>query len=1330
MNRQPWTQETIDELQLHLRDFYQGKDHQFKFFKNQIALYYNVHKNDSIIKTPKGTLQSYRSPNLHSIHNPPPYVDQYKVDPVTMQPVEGEVDPYLVNLSANDVLNKYNTLRLKYELVGYIPTPQDAALEISLEMVKTMMEEKTCQVRTGTLVQNLMACLATANHDDKYSIALLFCHELLLPYDTLPFEEDGKINRFFEDSKIVTVLLPLLLISVTYLFMQEVTNTISPYHAQMYVDQLVKYGSINFQNKYLKSKNLLRGWFQITECSLNKYPIAQWTNTGKLSTPIYRTSPYREDTEAVAKFLKNLSDSDINDEIKQFVKDCMKINDPFERQKAYVVCRVLSSNGTYIASDPRITMQAAVGARIHDIPASIPIKKYVQLGQGSSPLEYDTRSIDLYRRMDNVAAPIISKATSLLEGTDFEGRVSSFWTSNSAGAVEIQKIDELHPLINAALGKRIVNAAANAGDFLDKVKLENAARAPKLQAARDAQQRRPRDVVMSPNAISFCHYPIYLAIDAMLTAYDTGASGKQVGNYKDLIPMLIWTGMLKYFKSFFSDVSGMDASILRPLTLLLYNYAIRVLAPLKIPVYGPFKTTVVNVITNESGTGENQEQLEVNALVHMMLSMLGIFDGKSTVLVAKPGPATGTLIKAVMKLHEKGETAPGAKYYLRGDTTPGKEIIYHTADQTFSSGLPETSTHHSVLLTLLVLVVKMKLYEKKGRLGIIDKHVHLGDDQAGLYQGSEDDIREAGEVMAEVFAEAGFELESASSTHFCEFLQQGAYLGRFLGYADRISPCSIERKTPTRDQLEAITSQKAILDDLSNRVEDPAPLYTFLKMIWFYSILPVSIRVDALVDIKSLIRSDMFQATKGRILIRVRSKKKDVELNYDSSDSAINEAVLMISNSSRAVAKENNKTLPLKDVIVAMTLFPPVTMCLTYGTMVIIPNDIVDVSGSIRMAPSCYTPPGELSDYWITLLSIPDDLYKAYNTERLEVKFARPETLMDVNYIKKMKLDVGYALAQILRKTRLTDMRSRQVTKDEKFQSQVNELGRRANYFGEDGPRISSYAATNRLRTSGLDVPEEYRYYMRNKVRIELTALTSADKERDYSMLKSELSSSILEFKRNSKCMSVTGRDFNKFMFRIFWKEGSILQSQSYKKLYSSVWLSTNVRFNTVAGLMFAGLGLEPSITSTEIRALAIISDRRSPWGTNAKFAEYVLSLSPVPSPSQLRDLCIANGMSERLQQQFLHNFYRSEHVTNSVFKNTVSPRLLFFWDGNTPPPKENYIVHPNGGESRDVRAFESLTAVFAMTMYPQMLITHKPYSVIGQRLRRQLDEDNRSRWV
>lgn len=419
---------------------------------------------------------------------------------------------------------------------------------------------------------------------------------------------------------------------------------------------------------------------------------------------------------------------------------------PFESLlRGYQVARVIGNDGTYYASIPELSIDAAVLPKVFDhiLETLRPSSRLTD----TQVLLYDLTTcpelLPSYRFLTRAFTRWRADSQHLLN--DLNGEIIPFLTSSSSSSpVELlTSIQHSSKTIKNALGRRIVTFVYELSEVSNLSTFRTRLSEHVKAVERTQISRRPRAIAGVNNPRILASLTFLRAAEILQKIVRYASSGKQKGNANDLVRMLYLTSRHDCLHSSM-DVSGFDASV--------------------------------------------QAVSQTHFFISMISEVLGP-DCHSRYLgyapVPDPNNVSGNQTISALSL-----LASDVMIRLQPQSTvvKGRVVDYvYTADPTFPSGLAFTTAHHTIRLGAGIMGEACERMETGGGvtslqdIGVQGDYIHMT--FCGSDSRTEADLHHAQTAINNL----GFETVSESSKSTIEFLQQRVILGRPALYPDRVS---------------------------------------------------------------------------------------------------------------------------------------------------------------------------------------------------------------------------------------------------------------------------------------------------------------------------------------------------------------------------------------------------------------------------------------------------------------------------------------------------------------------------------------------------------------
>ncbi|AKP18603.1 RNA-dependent RNA polymerase [Lutzomyia reovirus 1] len=916
-----------------------------------------------------------------AILNPPQF--SWSLYPLTINHKEFRSDrPY-------DYLANFN-LSSFYE--AKLPQYHDPAIQQIYEKLHTLLTElievKQCQTRSSTIWRNVGAVLhacdikfQTRDYPLRYIISAL-----LSPYVTFPFYEQRQ--RFQFNNTNISSQLPILIYCIAALACDLLVGNITHIESVIAFNVYLIYATTSIFDSQLKYKSIARNWKDEAVHLLNTCTVPRYNQFG-----LFETTFTRSTTEPQWISAEYTSQRELRQQLPQvyqnYINHVMRYSKTPEMIiKSHIVVRILSNTRAYLKTLPELSFKRAVEPQV--VENVLPAFQVTKTANGM-PLEMrpteQSPSTSAYRYLSYFTTSVANKVSK----KNFDTEWFNFVTTRSAGRKAVFEGQHLSEKIKRAANSRIVLEAIESRDYRSADRLNRARQQPTNMGIRDQIDRRQRGIFVIPNEILIPNLPIYLFMKTFLDITPYTMMGKDSGTFLDMREMLITTA-LGYYNNY-SDVSAMDASVQSSLRHNMNAWALDVAALCTTPAYASYIARTLSVTHNTRSTSPGSLDI------------------------------SGEYINAV---HQAIADASGFEYSSLSYNSRLFGTIFNYS-QSFGSGLPQTSAHHTEVLIGLDKSVDLQSNHSPN----CDINIR-GDDKTKYLIGSDDIVREHLRMDNQTYRKAGFNVKDATSLNSNEFLQQGVLLGRYVPYPDRVSFITAEKPSIILDPQEKCNELVAIAYDMCARCYDQSGLCLLLFMLCAYTCRRLTLEC-AVRDLPDLARNKLWQ---------------DLRFRIRTPGITINDRQIHI----------NDKTI--KSVLIQ--IYYPLSWLLTYKGGELPPPALQREDGTMTSPHNIYYPRGK---YAIRFL------FDISDQTRIPYTNIPHNELLNKSQLRKYKLIISHNLGKL----NLKELYSRARSQTTEW-AEINDQARRLGSLSDPDAINAAANAAQQLELAGVRVPATINY--------------------------------------------------------------------------------------------------------------------------------------------------------------------------------------------------------------------------------------------------------------
>lgn len=385
---------------------------------------------------------------------------------------------------------------------------------------------------------------------------------LLDGYADPPYvEKDGRVEWVLTASPTISVL-PLLIHGAGQLAIMCLTDTIAEVDAAVCIHHWLHCTETGFQDTKLKTQKVFRNWLPLALNRLPPQKVPVWSLTGKLLS--WRTKDPRENAVLIKQLEQQREDglAKLDPSVREYL-DLLTRPKNFECLVAnYHVARVIGNDGTFYASIPEVTIDAAVLPKVKEsvLPSMRPSSHLTE----TEVLRYEQETSPVFARgfvyMKRGFLDWVENSKNTFSHLEHE--IVSFLTTSSAGNVPEHLTAQLSadPRLKSAAKKRIVAFVGESNEMLNLERFRDRLTEPVYAVERVQVGRRARAVAGVNNPRILASLPYLRAAEVLQKVLRHASSGKQTGSIVDLARTLHWSSCESVLMSSM-DVSGFDASV-------------------------------------------------------------------------------------------------------------------------------------------------------------------------------------------------------------------------------------------------------------------------------------------------------------------------------------------------------------------------------------------------------------------------------------------------------------------------------------------------------------------------------------------------------------------------------------------------------------------------------------------------------------------------------------------------------------------------------------------------------------------------------------------------
>lgn len=705
--------------------------------------------------------------------------------------------------------------------------------EITKQVYETLIYDMQYQPRFGDPWRLMCGILHTLETARMVPRLLPIIMKVIFSYVTKPkfYFNQGRV--IMNDDRCLSTL-PSFLYSIQNLLIAYITNVLNETDFYLclqsniilldgsYFDNKLKYKSAitNFRLEAIHNLNVVTSpmWNDDLTCTGIRY---QRTTENELGIEQIKQYKIKRD-ETLPKFHLNV----INHMLVNFTNLDQII-------QFYCVSRYMWNCGEYLGTLTELGINKAVRPTTQGAAVPKPNVLYVIKAETDTELD-GFPLITSYESLDDLNAlkkdmnfsnlqsigtltekyyfnGLVKPAVRRLRGTDMNYKWFNFATVKSAGRSFDEVATQTLSRRMAALAKtRIGYLAMNIANYNSPEPYYEDIATPIKLAERQQIGRRQRAIASTSNERLILALPGYVVEESLYHLTTGAVQGKQQGNVFDLAKLMRYSGengtMINSI-----DIEGADSSIQFLFQEILTSFNLKVLHELSI------------------NKGISSNYAGFSALECKLQSMSGSDKGSTTDILL-----SGTVQAAIRDI----------KVYNRATTYVSKIFkTIKTQEGTFSSGRPDTGSHHTIAEDSLLTSQTMVKVLNGAKNTVYDKNL-MGDDMIIINKGKNEDCVNDARDAAELLEKAGLKTTLETCMTSGVFLQQQATCGRYVGYADRISLATKERTNEHLVQDAKAKELMALVDDLSGRVNDHYHLHLLSFFLAAYTCRRVVFRGD------------------------------------------------------------------------------------------------------------------------------------------------------------------------------------------------------------------------------------------------------------------------------------------------------------------------------------------------------------------------------------------------------------------------------------------------------------------------------------------------------
>lgn len=642
--------------------------------------------------------------------------------------------------------------------------------------ISRMMRADQCQSRFSGIWRQMAACVFSIDQLlGRLEHPVRDILKLLATTPTgFPFYEDSRGEFKFETSGVPSIL-PTLFYGLQHLCMGFACGKVSEVEIPLFFQHWLELSEFSLLDMMLKTKSKARNW--VLEATVNAKYIKslEWNRYFRPRRvwykPIHKT-PVATKMIEIAREERNV----LPPLCASYVNRAIANSTDNDKIRSYFyACRFMSNGGWYYATAVDLSIDGAVDPDIVGtlLPALVPL---LTDASGGVYLQTSTEGplLDIERQNDRFVDHVADAFSKINLDQEW---LEMLTTSSTGREMPTNLIGRLVGGQRKAGRARLIAQAATADQRRSLEALEIGVSEPSVAGQRVQNDRRKRIITMVNNEVQSLTVPAYKVASLMLTLHDDAALGKQTGSAFDMRELLIWTGKPNTGCQS-ADVAGMDKNMQVRTRNILTTTVMKVCAKASNELYGPFIS---------------QDMI--------------LYDSNSQPETRRVSAAWQNV--AFYSRHVRSSVA--YKSEMQGIGT--------IRDGPFQSGVFITTVNHTTAETASVRANQTQLM-RRGVVNTVSSYSSLGDDFSGLYCGKLSDIEHQAESDVDGLRNLGFNVTSEFSEIYGVMLQQMVMGGTFMGFLDRITLATREKRTERLSLSQSSSELLALGYDAVHRSTD------------------------------------------------------------------------------------------------------------------------------------------------------------------------------------------------------------------------------------------------------------------------------------------------------------------------------------------------------------------------------------------------------------------------------------------------------------------------------------------------------------------------------
>nr|AEC32884.1 RNA-dependent RNA polymerase [Rice ragged stunt virus] len=799
---------------------------------------------------------TFRVPDY--VAKPPPYDSKRVYYPYSYTCLGFDSHPYdyLLTLDTKSIFQAIRKITLTRKLS--IATQSD----LDLIILKKLTTQSNCQSRVSSIWrQCVAACLAfepqIQNNNSTQSSNLnnlvkrMFA-TLLKPIGRLPFYERRR-NFVWEEEVSCPTILPLLLYSIQNLVTQFCAGVINRMEMILAFQYYLDCGVTAYQDEKLRLQKLIRNWLREGLAKFSKIAMPNWTVSGVISCTTVKPIMITTHEAREIKSAREAREANVPTYLLQYINHAIhKAISPYQTHQYWQATRVFANDGTYFASVAALTLNKAVRPRIEETTVKYPNSRYLTMNKEHIAVTLPNETDTNFGLACQFVKQFIPRLVTRLRNTNFQEEFIAFLTSSSSGKdFEDAAIATMTRTIQRVAKKRIVAAGLESRSYLNQQFIADECLAAAKLVGRTQIGRRQRAIAGVNNTRSLLGFPPMLMLKALLDMTGTTSSGKQMGNYLDL---LIPLGLSPYANVIFNsaDVDAMDASVQASVQQIMWHFVVYIALQLERTDYFAFTSGDEVIYELVEGKDSVATSIHMSGLARSCLRAMHLLQPQNCVL---------------------------------NDDIVGELV---TREPTFPSGQPFTTVHHTFTLSNAIMGGTLRVTNLTNQPSTLLNLTVQGDDTRTINYGPKGCIEKCIDDQSSFVSDWGFKVSNETSSHTSEYLQQRVSCGTFVGYPDRVSLFAAERPKEGKTMKEKMSEIWSLVTDLGCRSRDPQRLVRLMYAIGVACCCRLTIRTERLVA-EEFIASEVGRACCAEILVPKVAARADrgVMLRYHYPISAL-----------------------------------------------------------------------------------------------------------------------------------------------------------------------------------------------------------------------------------------------------------------------------------------------------------------------------------------------------------------------------------------------------------------------------------------------------------